>query len=364
MAGKLSATLGKMSGMLVGTGAIVFILMWLMGVFADREPPGDPLDVIPKLAAGTETIVVASRKVGIREAAVGTISPVQKVGVGSRLLARVTSMKIQKAGEPVEAGQVLALLDDAALQARLREAEAAKVSAEAQRAQAEIQLSRTRQLYESKVESKQQLDEASTLLKTAEAGVERAEQSVKQAAAMLEYATVRAPITGVVIDKQVEEGDLVSPGQVLVTIYDPTRMQLIARVRESLALALHPGEPVDVTIDALKLDCSGVIDQVVPEAQASSRVFEVKVSGPCPSGVYPGMFARLHIPVGTRDVLRVTPAAIRRVGQLEMVYVVLEGDRVLRRLIQTGSRGEEGVEVLAGLQNGERILARATDYPK
>ena len=119
---------------------------------------------------------------------------------------------------------------------------------------------------------------------------------------------------------------------------------------------------MDVTIDSPKLDCAGRIDQIVPEAEAASRVFQVKVSGPCPPGVFSGMFARLHVPVGTRHVLRIDARSTRRVGQLEMVYVVLEGDRVLRRLIQTGPRSVDGVEVLAGLEAGDRILAYAKDY--
>jgi RND family efflux transporter MFP subunit len=360
----MAARLSKTLGLILGTAAIVFILMWLMGAFADRQPPGEPRQVLPQLAEGTATVVVSKREVAVRETAIGTIHPVQRVKVGSRLLARITSLKVKKAGQHVVAGQELALLDDAALKAQHREAQAAYDSAEATRAQAEVELGRTRKLYEGKVESKQQLDQAATRLKTAESAVASAEQAVQHAVAVLDYATVRAPITGVVIDKQVEEGDLVSPGQVLVTIYDPTRMQLVARVRESLALALETGASVDVTIDALGLDCSGTIDQIVPEAEASARAFEVKVSGPCPPGVYSGMFARLHVPIGTRQVLRVAPASIRRVGQLELVYVVIEGDRVLRRLVQTGARSEEGVEVLAGLQEGERILADATDYAR
>ncbi len=56
---------------------------------------------------------------------------------------------------------------------------------------------------------------------------------------MMSYATIRSPLTGIVIDKRVEVGDTVSPGQILMTMYDPTRLQLVATVRESLALRLQ-----------------------------------------------------------------------------------------------------------------------------
>jgi len=351
--------LRKLLGLGVGTVAIAVILMWLMGVFRHPEPPGEPVDVLRRVPAGTETLVVTEIDIPVRESAVGTISPVHKVTVGSQLLARITAMKVVKAGERVEAGQVLATLDDRDLQAAVLQAQAAQEATVAHVEQARLDLKRIRMLYEKKVESKEKLDQAATALRTAEANVSRAGQAVEQVRATLKYATVLAPISGIVIDKHAEEGDLVSPGQMLVTLYDPGRMQLIARVRESLAVRLKPGEPVDVTIDSLDLECSGEIDQIVPEGEAASRAFEVKVSGPCPPGVLSGMFARLYIPLGTRKVLRVRAESIYRVGQLESVYVVLEGDRILRRFIQTGRRSDEGVEVLAGLEDGERIVADA-----
>ena len=246
--------LRKLLGLGMGTIAIAVILMWLMGVFRHPEPPGEPVDVLRRVPAGTKTLVVTEVEVAVRESAVGTISPVHKVTVGSQLLARITAMKVAKAGERVQAGQVLATLDDRDLQAAVRQAQAAQEATVAHLEQAKLDLKRIRMLYEKKVESKEKLDQAATVLRTAEADVSRAEQAVEQVRATLKYATVLAPISGIVIDKHAEEGDLVSPGQVLVTLYDPGRMQLIARVRESIAARLKPGEPVDVTIDSLDLE--------------------------------------------------------------------------------------------------------------
>jgi len=359
MGAKARGRLGKTLGLLIGTGAIIVVLLWLMGAFRDVQPPGEPQDVLRHLPEGAQTLVVHEATEAVYESAVGTISPVQKVRVGSKLLARVESMRVSRAGERVTAGQVLAVLDSQELESRVLQAEAAHEAATARLSQAQVDLERVRRLYEKRVESKDKLDQASTAVRTAQADATRVGQTVEHARAQLKYATIRAPIAGMVIDKQVEEGDLVSPGQVLVTLYDPGRMQLIARVREGLTAGLEPGSTVGVRIDALDMDCEGRIDQIVPEAEAASRVFEVKVSGPCPPGVFSGMFGRLRVPVGSRTVLRVPDEAIRRVGQVETVYVVIEGDRLLRRFVQTGGRDERGVEVLAGLVDGERILAEA-----
>ncbi|MHC5012683.1 MAG: efflux RND transporter periplasmic adaptor subunit [Planctomycetota bacterium] len=358
---KLSAGgFGKALGGLIGVAAIVLVLAWLMGVFHEKTPPGETRRQAVPLPVGAETLVVEAVEVEVTESAVGTVNPVHRVSVGSKLLARVTAMHVEKAGEAVEADQVLVELDDADLRASLADAEAARDAAVAQKEQAEVDLARIRVLYEKNVEPESALDAAETHLRTQEAGVTRAEQAVEFARTRLEYAKILAPISGIVIDKHAEEGDLVSPGQVLVTLYDPARMQLIARVRESLAARLRPGADVDVSIEALDQRCTGVIDQIVPEAEAESRVFEVRVSGPCPPGVYSGMFGRLHVPVGSRREIRIPDEAVRRVGQMEMAFVVVDG-ALQRRFVQTGRRAEGQVEVLAGLTEGEEILARARD---
>jgi RND family efflux transporter MFP subunit len=353
--------IGKALGALVGVGAIVVVLAWLMGAFHEKTAPAATEPRTRALPPGVETVKVEAVVVPLTETAVGTVHPVHRVSVGSKLLARVTKMNVEKAGKVVKAGEVLAELDDADLQAGLAEANAALASAVAAADQAEVDLGRIRTLYEKRVEPKAALDAAETQLRTAKAAVSRAQQASEGAKARLGYAQVLAPISGIVIDKHAEQGDLVSPGQVLVTLYDPGRMQLVARVREGLAARLKRGSEVDVEIEALGLHCPGEIDQIVPEAEAQSRVFEVRVSGPCPPGAYAGMFGRLHVPVGEHEELRIPDEAVWRVGQVETVFVVREGNLLHRRFVQTGRRTDDQVEVLAGLEAGERILARAKD---
>ena len=94
---------------------------------------------------------------------------------------------------------------------------------------------------------------------------------------------------------------------------------MVATVRESLAMGLEVGQQVAARLDSLGLDCHATISEIVPEAQAESRSFQVKVTGPCPPNVYSGMFGRIFIPLGEEEVLVVPPRAVRRVGQLEEV---------------------------------------------
>jgi RND family efflux transporter MFP subunit len=192
--------------------------------------------------------------------------------------------------------------------------------------------------------------------------VERAAQAAREAETILGYATIRSPLDGIIVDKRVEVGDTATPGQVLLTLYDPTRMQLIARVRESLTQRLQVGQDIDVHVSALGKTCTGRVSEIVPEAEAASRTFSVKVTGPCPEGVYTGMFGRLLIPLDDEQVLLIPQAAVRRIGQLDVVDVVVRAPdetqaepRVQRRTVQLGRDFGEDVEVLAGLQAGELV---------
>jgi multidrug efflux pump subunit AcrA (membrane-fusion protein) len=170
-------------------------------------------------------------------------------------------------------------------------------------------------------------------------------------------------MTGIIIDKEVDAGDTVMPGQILVTLYDPTRLQLVASVRESLTQRLTVGQDVDVTIEALGRTCTGQVSEIVPQSAAATRAFDVKVTGACPPGVYSGMFGRLLIPLDDEEVVLVPRAAVRRVGQLDIVDVA-DGDRLLRRAVELGRAFGDEVEVLAGLRPGERVaLAPGTDAP-
>jgi hypothetical protein len=100
------------------------------------------------------------------------------------------------------------------------------------------------------------------------------------------------------------------------------------------------------------------VSEIVPEAQSASRSFQVKVTGPCPTGIYSGMFGRILIPLDEEEVLVIPREAVRHVGQLELVEVVDRG-LAARRAIRTGRTFGEDVEVLSGLREGEKVALPA-----
>jgi RND family efflux transporter MFP subunit len=262
-------------------------------------------------------------------------------------MARVTAVTL-KAGQQVRAGDVLVQLDDADLRAKLEQSHAAVTAAEAASAQAISDEKRYSGLLKSNAVSRQEYEKSATAVRSTEAELRRAREIVKEVQATLDWSTVRSPMDGTVIDKKVDVGDLVRPGQMLVTLYDPKRMQLVASVRESLAQRLKVGQEIGVEIEGLDKHCSGEISEIVPEAQAASRAFQVKVTGPCPTGIYTGMFARMLIPLDKESVLVVPRNAVHHVGQLELVDFADHGD-ASRRAVRTGRVFDDNVEILSVL---------------
>ncbi len=344
---------GRTAVGLAFVAGVTLLLLWLAGKFAPKVPGKTDSGRSAEPEFTGRAVPVRLIRIPLVEPAAGTIKAVHETTIGSKLLARVVEVNL-RAGQPVHEGDVLVRLDDADLRAKLQQAQAALSAAEAAHSQAAADEKRFAALLKSNAVSRQDYEKTATAVKSTEADLRRAQEVVNEVQVTLEWATVRSPMDGTVIDKKVSAGDLVAPGQMLVTLFDPKRMQLVASVRESLAQRLEVGQSIGVDIEGMRKKFIGTISEIVPEAQAASRAFQVKVTGPCPPGVYSGMFARLLIPLDDEQVLVVPREAIRNVGQLELVDVVEKG-RASRRAIRTGRTFDDTVEVLSGLRQGEQV---------
>ncbi len=345
-----------MGGMLLLLGfiaGVVVLMLWLGGKFSPKVPATVAAGQSPSTSAGWQPVKVHFKSVPYSESAMGTIHAVHETSIGSKLLARVVEVNL-KAGQKVQKGDVLVRLDDADLRAKLQQAKATVASIEANYAQAANDARRAAELLPLKAISRQGYEKAVAARDSLQADLLRSQETVKEVQAILDWATIRSPITGTVIDKKVDVGDMVTPGQILVTLFDPKHMELVASVRESLRDRLQVGQDIDVKLQNLDNCCKGTISEIVPEANSASRAFQVKVTGPCPRGVYSGMFGRILIPLQEEQVLVIPRRAVRSVGQLQLVEAV-ENSRLTRRAIRTGRTFGDDVEVLSGLRVGEEV---------
>ena len=333
--------------------AVCILLLWLAGVFSPKVPTQDSAPGFSVLQG--KLVEARLAKIPMTEQAIGAVQAANEASVASRILSRVVELNL-KAGQIVKAGETLVRLDDTEIRAKLQQAEANVSTAETALKQAEIDEKRIGSLLKSSAASQQDYDKVATNLKSATSELKRAAEFANEIKTMLGYATIISPMDGMIVDKKVNAGDTVSPGQSLLKIYDPKQMQLVASVRESLTSKLRVGQSIGVKVDALNKVCAGAVSEIVPESSSESRSFQVKVTGPCPAGIYSGMSGRIIIPLGDEDVLLIPKTAVKRSGQIELVDA-MENGKIVRRAVRTGRDFGSDVEILSGLKPGEMLLA-------
>jgi membrane fusion protein (multidrug efflux system) len=343
---------------LAAVAFVVLMILWLAGVFVAKIASEAPAPEAGRPLGDRAVVQAVATTRPYAEWAVGTTKAVRETTLGSRILAKVVAVHVT-AGKIVEKNALLLELDDADLRAQLEQAVAEVDAAQAALDQAQTEHERIEGLMKQQAASPLELTTATNALREAAARKRRAEQARAEAQTRLGYTQIRAPMAGRIVDKLVDVGDTVTPGEPLVRMYDHTRMQLVAVVRESLAQRLAVGQYLTVRLDALNKECEGRVDEIVPQTAAASRSFEVKVSGPCPPEVYPGMFGRVRIPLDPQRLIVIPAAAVEAVGQLDLVDVV-EGGRTYRRFVRLGRALAGGqVEVLSGLEPGQPVAIRS-----
>jgi len=337
---------------------LVVVIAWLAGMFEEKVEPGLVAAEQHEVPQGPIDEVHEVVKEYVFEA-LGTLKAASRTVISSKILATIKRIHVS-AGDQVEAGELLIELADEEYQARVRQAEETLRAAQATRAEAERQFVRAQRLLEQKAMAKSQFDAIKAKLEVARAEEAKAKQGLAEAKVLLSYTKIRAPKAGRIVDRLAEPGDTARPGEPLLVLYDAASLRLEAPVPERIAVKLRIGDTLKVYVDALEKEVEGVIDEIVPQAEALSRSFLVKTALPRSDDLYEGMFGRLLIPAGKRRHLCLATAAIERVGQLEFVYVVHEDGSVERRLIKTGRVGLPGrVEVLSGLKAGEKVILLA-----
>jgi multidrug efflux system membrane fusion protein len=303
--------------------------------------------------------------------AVGTVRAAQTSDAASQMMGNIVEIRAHE-GDHVQRGQVLAVIDDSEPRAAVDRATAAAVAAQQQLvgadsdlALAESTLKRYQNLYEKKSVSPQEFDEVKARQQAArarrdmaKAGQAQAQAALSQARTSLDYARIRAPFDGVVIGKKADSGTLASPGMPIFTVEDVRRYRLEATVNENDLQYVRTGEQVSVVIDALgNTGLKGKVVQIVPAADSASRTFLVKIDLPTDTRLRSGLFGRAQFSRGEREALLIPRSAVVERGQLQGILVLDQNKVASLRYITLGKPSGAEVEVLAGLQDGERFVA-------
>ncbi|MGA8151461.1 MAG: efflux RND transporter periplasmic adaptor subunit [Terriglobales bacterium] len=325
----------------------------------------------PETVRNIDVLAVQQANVPDLLEAVGTVRAAQTSDVASQMMGNIVEIRAHE-GDHVQRGQVLAVIDDSQPRAALNQAAAADLAAQQQLAGAnsdlalaESTLKRYQTLFEKKSVSPQEFDEVKARQQAAlarrdiaNAGQAQAQAALSQARSSLEYTQIRSPFEGVVTGKKADSGSLASPGMPIFTVEDVHRYRLEVTVNENDLKYVRTGEQAPVAIDALKAGLQGKVVEIVPAADPASRTFLVKIELPTDSRLRSGLFGRAQFSRGERRALLIPRSAVVERGQLQGIYVLGQNQVASLRYITLGKPSGGEIEVLAGLEDGERLVAK------
>lgn len=288
------------------------------------------------------------------------IQPWRRALPGTVLMGRIETI-VKREGDRVRSGEVLARIESRDVSARLAQAEAGLEAARAGEENARVMRERLERLFPRQAATKKSLDDAVAAHEAALARLRAAEEEIAAARVALSYTEVRAPFDGVISERRVEAGDMGAPGMPFFVVDQVERLKIEAAVPESRIGQLTAGEPVEVVVTALpEASRKGTLEEILPAADPASRTFTVRVVVDNRDGkLRPGMFARLRLGGGQREVVAVPESALWRRGPLTGVYVVDGSDRARLRWVTVGESRDGVVEILTGLDAGARYVVEA-----
>jgi membrane fusion protein (multidrug efflux system) len=291
--------------------------------------------------------------------ATGQLLAKDRARIAAEVVGRVTEI-VTDEGLPVEAGGVVLKIDPERRELELRSAEARLAEARAARSKAHREVGRVRKLSKRNVASPTQLDDAETAYSLARSRLEAAQAQLGVARRALRDASVQAPFAGLVAQRLVSPGEFVAMGQPLFELValDPIEVEFHLAEVDSSRVAL--GNEVRLSVSPYPEEVFHArVTFVSPTIDSRTRTLRVKAITPNEDGrLRPGLFARIDLGVSTRsDALMVPEEAVLRRAQGDVLFV-LKGDRVERRLVETGSFAEGEIEIRRGVAPDEIVVQR------
>ncbi|HEY5626375.1 MAG TPA: efflux RND transporter periplasmic adaptor subunit [Nitrospira sp.] len=318
------------------------VVLVVAGCGSKEESATTAGSAAPQATIRAAVVAIETVDVPVRVEVTGQVTAIFQATLSSRIQGTIDKLLVRE-GMEVSKGQTLIQLDS-----RDVEAELARAKADVENANAH--LARMKTLYAQDAVSKQEMENATRAYKVAEA-------NRKSALAQLSYTLVKAPFDGIITDEQVEAGEMASPGQPLLTMEDHRQLRLEAMVAEGDLRSVAPGDKIPVRIDALGGQVlNGVVSKILSAGDPQTHTFVVKVDLPNTPGLKAGMFGRFQLDKGTAHTILVPSSAVIERGELTSVFVVGPDQTARLRWIKAGRRFEQRIEILSGVNVGERVL--------
>lgn len=281
-----------------------------------------------------------------------------RVEIASRLMGFIRELEVRE-GSTVTQGQLLLTIDPTEIEAQLNEAEARVAQARARVEEAKADFERFKSLAEQRLVAENVFTKAELEYQLAQQELRAALATLDRIKVQLKYAEIRSPVSGVVVDKHRQAGDIATPGAPILTIENPDNIVLRTFIREDHLRHVQNGDEVTISVDAVGLKTRGVITRLVPSGDPGTHSYLVKATLNRLDAARSGMFARAEFTIGAKWGILIPAAAVVTRADLPGVYLVDDEGIAHFRMLRTGRRFDDRVEILSGLEGGERIVVQA-----
>lgn len=333
--------------------AIALILAVQKGII----PVGQAQKEAPAASALAVTVAEASMRGKVPKITLtGSIEGETSATVSAKIAGRIEQVLVQD-GQRVTAGQPLVTLESVELANAVRMAQDAVTRAQANYDNVQADYQRYLTLYQQNAISRQMLDSVETRLKVAQADLSSAYANLSSARQQYGYATVTAPVDGIVANKTATIGQVVAAGMQLLTVEDINNVYAVVNIEQKDMGAVRVGQTAEITVDAYPdRTFTGKVAVINPAAGTSSRMFRTKIAIDNAEGLLkPGMFVKVQLITGEEaSVLTVPQAALFQKQGLYYVYVV-DGDKAVRRQVEIGAPLGDYIEIKSGLTAGQLV---------
>jgi len=286
----------------------------------------------------------------------GNVIAEQQAMIASRLMGFLREIYVEE-GQHVVAGQKLFAVDPTDIQGQVTMAKAGLSQAEAALADAKNDYERFGALYKDEAIPKMQWDKIRLQYQMTEQQVGMARAGYETAASQMRYATVTAPFSGVITQKMANAGAMAAPGQPVLTLENIDKLQVQTSVSDDVYSQLKLGTEVALSAEGQKPDIVGKVANLVPSADPMTHSHLVKIDLPKNSGLRSGSFVQVAFKLGEREGVRLPEAAILNRAGITGVFVVDAQGIAKYRMVRTGTVEAGQVEILAGLNPGEKVVS-------
>ncbi len=295
----------------------------------------------------------------------GNVEAMERAVISSKISGRVSGILVQN-GDMVSPGQALITLDKEDYANSLTMCKAALQKAQANLTAVQTNYNRYRELFNNGAISQKDFDDVEALLASARSDSDSAAAAVANAEDALSNTTITSPIGGLVANRDINLGQVLTPGVTLMLVEDISAVYVIVKVGQKDRALIRPGQSAAITVDTYPhKQFTGQVAYINPAADVSGRSFEVRIKVNNPGQLLnSGMFAQAAISTGQAEqVLAVPQNAVKSNQGIHYVFIP-DGDRVKSQKVETGAVLGQMVEVVAGLKPGQKVVVSNVDKLK